>query len=83
MGNLTRNPNFAVQVIDKQWESLPESVHMRGDNLSFADGHCEHWTWLEKNTLLSQPLYDVNPNNKDFTRLAGSYSTPLSGPGEF
>jgi len=27
------------------WWDLPSSRHMRGANLSFADGHVEHWKW--------------------------------------
>jgi len=42
---------FAIQVEIRQWQNAPTILHMNGDNLSFADGHCEHWTWLEQNTL--------------------------------
>jgi len=28
-----------------EWVSLPSDRHDRGCNLSFADGHVEHWKW--------------------------------------
>jgi prepilin-type processing-associated H-X9-DG protein len=27
------------------WWDLPSSRHSQGGNLSFADGHVEHWKW--------------------------------------
>jgi prepilin-type N-terminal cleavage/methylation domain-containing protein/prepilin-type processing-associated H-X9-DG protein len=27
------------------WQNGPAHRHNQGDNLSFADGHCEHWRW--------------------------------------
>jgi prepilin-type N-terminal cleavage/methylation domain-containing protein/prepilin-type processing-associated H-X9-DG protein len=29
-----------------EWGDLPADRHLRGANLSFADGHVEHWRWL-------------------------------------
>jgi hypothetical protein len=99
--NWNANPDFTIQVVDSEWVNIPEAVHMQGDNLSFADGHCEHWTWFERHTLqLQQTIYtqtaggtsttiwlagslNVVPGDKDFARVAGAYSTPLSGRGEF
>ena len=28
------------------WQNGPSHRHNQGANLSFADGHCEHWKWL-------------------------------------
>ena len=28
-----------------QWWDMPSDRHGRGANLSFADGHAEHWKW--------------------------------------
>ena len=28
------------------WQNAPSDRHNQGMNLSFADGHCEHWHWL-------------------------------------
>lgn len=33
-----RSPN-------KSWRDAPSDRHSGGMNLSFADGHCEHWKW--------------------------------------
>lgn len=27
------------------WEDVPSDRHSQGGNLSFVDGHCEHWRW--------------------------------------
>jgi prepilin-type processing-associated H-X9-DG protein len=76
---------FAIDVISKIWQNVPTIQHMKGCNLSFADGHSEHWTWLEKHTwglnAANEPA--VTPIDRDFSRLAGAYSTPLSGAAQF
>lgn len=57
------------------WGNLPATLHQNGDNLSFADGHYEHWKWVESNTLrLSQQPggsleVTTSPNDRDLTRL--------------
>ncbi len=33
------------------WWNLPTSVHNRGCNMSFFDGHVEHWKWLDSSVL--------------------------------
>jgi prepilin-type N-terminal cleavage/methylation domain-containing protein len=79
-------PYFTLQVIQLVWDAAPTTVHMSGDNLSFADGHCEHWIWLERNTqkmAQSGAGGEVGPTDKDFARVAGAYSTPLTGRGEY
>jgi hypothetical protein len=70
---------FAIQVITRIWQNVPATLHLKGDNLSFADGHAEHWTWYEQNTL---KLYTYNqsalsPKDTDFDRVAAAYSTPV------
>jgi prepilin-type N-terminal cleavage/methylation domain-containing protein/prepilin-type processing-associated H-X9-DG protein len=30
----------------QQWWDMPSSRHSQGGNLSFADGHVEHWRWV-------------------------------------
>jgi prepilin-type N-terminal cleavage/methylation domain-containing protein/prepilin-type processing-associated H-X9-DG protein len=46
---------WVTQPGDWQWGNFPATLHQNGDNLSFADGHAEHWTWVEPNTFkLSQ-----------------------------
>ncbi len=70
---------FAIDVATRSWQNLPSVIHINGDNLSFADGHAEHWTWYLQNTLTATqysttPLF---PTDRDFDRVAAAYSTPL------
>jgi prepilin-type N-terminal cleavage/methylation domain-containing protein/prepilin-type processing-associated H-X9-DG protein len=76
---------WAVDVVQREWQNSPWLGHMNGDNLSFADGHAEHWTWLEPHTLALQNYNEnsIGPQDKDFNRVAHAYSTPLSGAGEY
>ncbi len=43
------------------WNSTPTDRHLQGCNLTFADGHLEHWRWMSpkkanlNNTLVSNP----------------------------
>jgi prepilin-type N-terminal cleavage/methylation domain-containing protein/prepilin-type processing-associated H-X9-DG protein len=76
---------WQIDVRDQQWQNAPWVSHMNGDNLSFADGHVEHWTWLEQNTqsLSTYNQNSIGPNDKDFTRVAKAYSTPLSGGAQY
>jgi prepilin-type N-terminal cleavage/methylation domain-containing protein/prepilin-type processing-associated H-X9-DG protein len=47
----------------------PPSWHLRGATLSFADGHCEAWQWVDPRTLKLRANYTASPNNADFTRI--------------
>ena len=57
------------------WVNFPATVHGNGMNLSFADGHAEHWKWIEANThnLAKRTNWIVNistiPNDRDLRRL--------------
>jgi prepilin-type N-terminal cleavage/methylation domain-containing protein/prepilin-type processing-associated H-X9-DG protein len=72
------------------WINLPSTIHLKGDNFSFADGHVEHWTWYEQNTLnlTNSEFNELNPTvsgealqptDRDFDRVAAAYATPLPG----
>ena len=37
--------------LDWNWGDFPDARHENGANLSFADGHVEHWRWKEPATL--------------------------------
>jgi len=71
------------------WPDMPSNRHNQGANLSFADGHVEHWHW-------AVPMIDTNgPVNlvpiaqgqmPDYTRVAGAmrqilidWTTPAPG----
>ena len=44
---------FLIQPVGAQvWPSLPSDRHNQGMNVTFADGHCEHWKWLFPKTFV-------------------------------
>jgi prepilin-type N-terminal cleavage/methylation domain-containing protein len=76
---------FAIDVLNREWQNVPATLHLSGDNLSFADGHAEHWKWLEQHTLNLNTYNEIalSPRDPDFDRMAAAYSTPLTGGGQF
>ena len=71
---------FAIDVLTRSWQNLPTILHLNGCNMSFADGHAEHWTWLEQNTLKATTVYTpaLYPVDRDFDRMAAAYSTQMT-----
>jgi prepilin-type N-terminal cleavage/methylation domain-containing protein/prepilin-type processing-associated H-X9-DG protein len=69
---------WVTQPGDWAWGNFPATLHQNGDNLAFADGHAEHWTWVEPNTLKLSQRQDwfVNTptitNDRDLRRLWGA-----------
>jgi prepilin-type N-terminal cleavage/methylation domain-containing protein/prepilin-type processing-associated H-X9-DG protein len=57
-----------VPVQGSVWGDLPAVWHTRGCNFSFADGHSEHWRWLDGRTL-TVPYGGSTPNNVDLAKL--------------
>ena len=70
------------------WQNCPAVWHLKGDNLSFADGHAEHWSWYDPATLndaawVGNPAGDPSPpynmlappHSRDFPRVANAYAT--------
>jgi prepilin-type N-terminal cleavage/methylation domain-containing protein/prepilin-type processing-associated H-X9-DG protein len=55
---------------DSTWQNAPSDRHDQGMNLSFSDGHCEHWHWLspKRMTGLSAPAANAN-DLQDLRRL--------------
>jgi prepilin-type N-terminal cleavage/methylation domain-containing protein/prepilin-type processing-associated H-X9-DG protein len=55
---------------DTTWQNAPSDRHDQGMNLSFTDGHCEHWHWLSPKTMtgLSAPAASAN-DLQDLRRL--------------
>lgn len=41
-----------------EWWDMPSDRHMQGANLTFVDGHAEHWTWIypKKAYQMGQPV---------------------------
>jgi prepilin-type N-terminal cleavage/methylation domain-containing protein/prepilin-type processing-associated H-X9-DG protein len=54
---------------DGYWFDLPANRHSQGCNLSFADGHIEHWRWKNPKVLryLGQPVGTADKD--DYERL--------------
>jgi prepilin-type N-terminal cleavage/methylation domain-containing protein/prepilin-type processing-associated H-X9-DG protein len=73
-------PYFEFIPETRAWFDVPSTIHLKGDNFSFADGHVEHWTWYEQNTLNlnNQAELALSPTDKDFDRVAAAYATPLT-----
>ena len=56
------------------WAYFPDARHENGANLSFADGHVEHWRWRESKTLYwaknaNFEYLSVNPGDRDLSRV--------------
>ncbi|HXC35390.1 MAG TPA: prepilin-type N-terminal cleavage/methylation domain-containing protein [Candidatus Acidoferrales bacterium] len=51
------------------WWDLPSSRHNRGGNLSFVDGHVEHWRWAVPKTFTDY-IQQVSPSEMpDYQRI--------------
>jgi len=57
-----------------RWSHFPGARHQNGVNLSFADGHVEHWRWKEAKSLFWEKNKawgggDVPQGDRDLSRL--------------
>ncbi len=59
---------FAASVTGNTWGDAPGVWHSRGCNFSFADGHVEHWHWMDPRTLTLAIGVETD-NNPDLQRL--------------
>lgn len=59
---------FAANVTGDTWGDAPAAWHSHGCNFSFADGHTEHWHWMDPRTWTLQEL-ESTANNPDLSRL--------------
>ena len=59
-------PNYSYE-----WWDMPADRHLKGGNLSFADGHVERWTWKAPKTpaVVGQPINPSNGDAQDFARI--------------
>jgi prepilin-type N-terminal cleavage/methylation domain-containing protein/prepilin-type processing-associated H-X9-DG protein len=62
---------FFIGATGNQWTDIPGSLHSRGCNFSFADGHAEHWRWQDARTPTLTPSV-TTPNNPDLQRIQAS-----------
>jgi prepilin-type N-terminal cleavage/methylation domain-containing protein/prepilin-type processing-associated H-X9-DG protein len=66
---------FLVPGTSTGFWNLPTSRHNNGCNLSFADGHAEHWKWLGQAIIQDNAVSDSEAQN--------SVSGPAQGAGFF
>jgi prepilin-type processing-associated H-X9-DG protein len=52
-----------------QWWDMPANRHNQGANLSFADGHVEHWKWQLPMTFNSFPQEVDSDHMPDYMRI--------------
>jgi prepilin-type N-terminal cleavage/methylation domain-containing protein/prepilin-type processing-associated H-X9-DG protein len=58
------------------WQNGPEHRHSQGANLSFADGHCEHWKWKYPNGIQGNGQTAANAQDlEDLHRLQAALPT--------
>jgi prepilin-type processing-associated H-X9-DG protein len=68
---------FAINVNPPVWQNYPATWHQNGVNLAFADGHSEHWRWLEAQTLRIKTFFvpGLKPFDRDLSRVVDAYAT--------
>jgi len=52
-----------------QWWDMPSNRHGQGANLSFADGHAEHWRWTVPKIPESNPMPVTTADRPDYDRV--------------
>ncbi len=65
---------FFISAMGDTWYDIPANRHSRGGNFSFADGHAEHWRWMDLRTL-SATYLSSTPNNSDKKKLQAAIAT--------
>jgi prepilin-type N-terminal cleavage/methylation domain-containing protein/prepilin-type processing-associated H-X9-DG protein len=75
---------FAIAPLEMEWINDVGAVHINGGNLSFADGHAEHWQWFDQITLrFGADNYvgfwggdqEAFPDSRDFPRVSAAYAS--------
>lgn len=59
---------FGVLITGNLWVDIPAAWHSRGCNFSFADGHAEHWRWMDPRTP-TLTTGTTTANSPDLQRL--------------
>ncbi|HLH55343.1 MAG TPA: prepilin-type N-terminal cleavage/methylation domain-containing protein [Verrucomicrobiae bacterium] len=67
---------YAIAINPPSWQNVPAWWHNRGDVLSFADAHSEHWRWMEASTINAIFPYGAVtfPIDRDFDRVHRAYA---------
>jgi prepilin-type N-terminal cleavage/methylation domain-containing protein/prepilin-type processing-associated H-X9-DG protein len=60
---------------ERSWWDLPANRHSQGANLSFADGHAEHWRWKYPKipTIRFAPQYVPDAELPDYRRMQNGF----------
>ena len=80
-GNIAGGVFSVVQPgFEWRWNTFPGARHQIGANLSFADGHVEHWRWKEAKSLYWEKNKkwgggEVAPGDRDLSRLQRAIPT--------
>jgi prepilin-type N-terminal cleavage/methylation domain-containing protein/prepilin-type processing-associated H-X9-DG protein len=75
-GNPPLNPPYYEQDV---WWDMPSSRHFQGGNLSFADGHVEHWKWAVPKIFYGDFIQPVaNGELPDFQRVQGAMKEDMN-----
>jgi prepilin-type processing-associated H-X9-DG protein len=57
---------------DGYWWDQPADRHSQGGNLSFADGHTEHWKWAVPKVVYSYDQWVPSAELPDYARVQGA-----------
>ena len=58
------------------WLNLPALWHNQGCDFSFADGHTEHFHWMDSRTLALTAIDTTStPNNPDLKKMQAALAT--------
>jgi len=69
------NPPLPYSIPD-QWWDMPANRHNQAANLSFADGHVEHWKW-QVPMIFSEFPQDILPEDMpDYVRVQNAMKQP-------
>ncbi len=78
MGSFIQEPKYWNR---NRWVDYVANFHDGGDNMSFADGHAEHWKWEDQGTLdaSERERFFWRPENSDLQRLRNSMFNDYPG----
>ena len=71
------NPPVGIGYYQEWWD-MPSDRHSQGANLSFADGHVEHWKWAVPKTSDELGLPVQPAEMPDFTRIQNAMKQPYN-----
>ena len=64
-------PTVIDSLYPQYWYDIPANRHNQGCNMSFADGHAEHWKWVSPKavTVPRGSLQAVTPAERSDNRM--------------